>query len=462
MLPAQPVWCSNSQLALARESQLPAAVKTAVASMDGSETRSLGAGLAMEARFSYRPGSTAVDALHQEAIALEVEKSTGADVRDRWRQAVVARVGWETPAENVWLLGQDAAFAASLAARYHTVGGILAAMQEAVNGHVNLAADLRPLSEHGPLAQSHQTRYPIVQGPMTRVSDRTEFCAQVSANGALPFLALALMRENEVDALLKETRDRLGESPWGVGILGFVPLELRQEQLAAVRRYRPPYAIIAGGRPDQAMQLEQDGIKTYLHVPSPGLLRLFLDDGARRFIFEGRECGGHVGPRSSFVLWDSMIDVLLEHLPEGDASSCHVLFAGGVHDSLSAVMVAAMAAPLAARGVRIGVLMGTAYLFTQEAVASGAIMPGFQEAALQCDTTVLLESGPGHATRCVPTPFIDFFQQEKLKLLQEGRSSEEVRQELEVLNVGRLRIASKGITDIRAMDKILTRPSTRH
>ena len=84
-------------------------------------------------------------------------------------------------------------------------------------------------------------------------------------------------------------------------------VDLRKEQLAAIRTYRPPFALIAGGRPDQARELEQEGIPTYLHVPSPGLLRAFLRDGARRFVFEGRECGGHVGPRTSFVLWETMI-----------------------------------------------------------------------------------------------------------------------------------------------------------
>ena len=49
-----------------------------------------------------------------------------------------------------------------------------------------------------------------------------------------------------------------------------------------------------------------------------------------------------------------------------------LLFAGGIHDRLSAAMVAAMAAPLAARGVKVGVLMGTAYLFTEEAVSSAS------------------------------------------------------------------------------------------
>ncbi len=178
----------------------------------------------------------------------------------------------------------------------------------------------------------------------------------------------------EVHALLTETSRTLGARPWGVGILGFVPAELRKAQLAEVRQVRPTHAIIAGGRPSQARQLEELGISTYLHVPSPGLLESFLRDGARKFIFEGRECGGHVGPRSSFSLWQSAINVLrraeVEH-PE----DVHVVFAGGIHDRLSAALVAAAAAPLCTRGMKVGVLMGTAYLFTHEAVQSGAILP---------------------------------------------------------------------------------------
>ena len=281
---------------------------------------------------------------------------------------------------------------------------------------------------------------------MTRVSDTAAFAYEVAKSGGLPMLALALLREAQVRTLLIETRDRLGERPWGVGILGFVPLELRQEQLEAVRAVRPNFALIAGGRPDQARALEQDGIPTYLHVPSPGLLKLFLENGARRFVFEGRECGGHVGPRSSFVLWNTMIDVILEQLPPAGSEECHVLFAAGIHDALSASMVAAMAAPLAERGVRVGVLLGTAYLFTQEAVSTGAIVPGFQEEAVRCGSTVLLESGPGHSTRCADTAFASAFRREKRRLQSEGKTAEEIRAALEELNLGRLRIASKGIT----------------
>src|SRR5262249_18885056 len=69
----------------------------------------------------------------------------------------------------------------------------------------------------------------------------------------------------------------------------------------------------------------------------------------------------------------------------------------------------------------------------------------FQLQALQCDRTVLLETGPGHAIRCFDTPFVAAFQREKERLLDTKRPHEEVRAALEELNLGRLRIASKGI-----------------
>lgn len=426
----------DAQLALTRESPLPEVVRSAVARMDGSETRSVQPAAGLAFRVYARPGFAAAAALADLAPAADP---------DAWRAAVAARVGWGAPAEAVWPLGQDAAFAASLAARYRTVGGVFQAVREAVAGHIEAARRLRPVDVGSPLAASHGTRVPVVQGPMTRVSDTAAFAARVAEDGGLPFLALALMRGPEADALLAETRALLGDRPWGVGILGFVPLDLRREQLEVVRRYRPPFALIAGGRPDQARSLEEDGIATYLHVPSPGLLRLFLQDGARRFVFEGRECGGHVGPRSSFVLWNTMVDVLLEALPAGSAEDCHVLFAGGVHDARSAAMVAALAAPLAERGVRIGLLAGTAYLFTEEAVAAGAIRPEFQEMAVGCGETVLVESGPGHAVRCVANPFTAQFAEEKQRLIAAGKSPEEISHALDALGVGRLRVASKGL-----------------
>ncbi|MCQ8264232.1 hypothetical protein, partial [Streptococcus suis] len=122
-----------------------------------------------------------------------------------------------------------------------------------------------------------------------------------------------------------------------------------------------------------------------------------------------------------------------------------VVFAGGIHDARSAATVAVLAGDLAARGVNIGVLMGTAYLFTREAVATGSIVPRFQEEALRCRETVLLETGPGHLLRVSPTPFADRFDAERKRLVSEGKPHEEIRETLERLNAGRLRVAAKGV-----------------
>ncbi|MEZ4238075.1 MAG: beta-ketoacyl synthase N-terminal-like domain-containing protein [Myxococcota bacterium] len=108
-------------------------------------------------------------------------------------------------------------------------------------------------------------------------------------------------------------------------------------------------------------------------------------------------------------------------------------------------MVACLAAPLAVRGARIGVLMGTAYLFTEEAVATGAISPVFQQAALACAQTVLVHTAPGHATRCVDSAFVQAFEAERRRLEAEGAAPDSVWESLERMNLGRLRIASKGL-----------------
>ena len=434
------------QLALARESTLPGAVRTALARMAGDETVCLGGELDARYRVYRRPGFDAVDDLRRVEVELAASTASERDTRILWEQAIRTRLNLTGVGAPLWPLGQDAAFAGPLAGRFRSVSGILAGLTAALADHVATARDLRPLDRGAPLALAHRTEYPILQGPMTRVSDTAAFADAVASAGGLPFLALALLRGPQVRALLVATKALLGDRSWGVGILGFVPSELRDEQLRVIEEFAPPFALIAGGRPDQAAKLESHGTASYLHVPAPALLQMFLDDGARRFVFEGRECGGHVGPRTSFVLWESMVDALVGAVERGiTASELHVVFAGGIHDARSAAMVAAIAAPLARLGVRIGVLMGTAYLFTEEAVATGAIVGTFQEEAVRCSRTVLLESGPGHATRCADTPFFETFRQTRRELIGTGVHPDDVRQKLEALNLGRLRIASKGI-----------------
>src|SRR5262249_30578915 len=135
---------------------------------------------------------------------------------------------------------------------------------------------------------------------------------------------------------------------------------------------------------------------------------------------------------------------------ESEAAKVHVVFAGGIHDGLGGAMIAALAQPLVRRGMKVGVLLGTAYLFTEEIVRTGAILGGFQEVALECGQTTLVETGPGHTVRCAPTEFVQSVALERDRMRREGRPEEEIREELERMNLGRLRIAAKGI--VRATD----------
>src|SRR3546814_21072881 len=93
-------------------------------------------------------------------------------------------------------------------------------------------------------------------------------------------------------------------------MLGFIPHSLREEQCAEIWKCAPPFALIAGGRPDQAAECENRGIKTYIHEPAPALLKMYLEQGARRAMFEGRECGGHIGPRAICTMREERIGVL--------------------------------------------------------------------------------------------------------------------------------------------------------
>ena len=430
----------DSQLLMLDEVRLPESLRSLLGNLSGSETVAVGDGEQGEYfRLLVRPGH----------IAARQFVGSGEGQRlAALRTLVQGKIDWNRPPQSILPIGQDVAFAAPWRAQYRHLGAIFKAIDAAIEGHLRAAVECKPISENAPLARTLGLRFPLVQGPMTRVSDTAEFALSVARGGALPMVAFALLKGGALDTLLARTAELLGDRHWGIGLLGFAPQALLDEQLGIATRYRPSYAIIAGGRPDQAVHLEQAGVPTFLHVPGAKLIPMFLQEGARRFIFEGRECGGHIGPLSSFVLWSAMVDSLLAELATGKipAEEIQLLFAGGVHDAVSSAMVQVLVAPLAARGVQVGVLMGSAYLFTKEIVADGAIVPQFQQEVLDCERTINLESGPGHASRCAYTPFAREYFRKRTQLRENQVPVDEARQELDQLILGRLRIASKGRT----------------
>lgn len=417
----------DSQLALFPECSAPKALKELCTKLSGTETK-----LIDNCRVLVRPNSPALP-----------ENATYNDIKAYFNDLDIEK--------SYIPMGQDIALATDFVNRYKKLNKLVFGIKEAIYGHLNQARALNVIRPNNALAKDLNITYPIAQGPMTRVSDVAPFADAVAEAGALSFIALSLLKGPRAKELVMDTKKLAGNKTWGVGILGFAPQELRDEQMQYILEAKPPVVLIAGGRPSQAKPLEKAGIKTFLHVPSVSLLDMFLKEGARRFVFEGRECGGHVGPLSSMVLWEKQIERLLK---EDKPEEISVFFAGGIHDAFSSAFIAVMVAPLAAKGVKVGVLMGTAYLYTKEAVITGAIQDKFQEQALQAKDTVLLETAPGHETRCLNTAFADFFSTEKAKLQEAGIDKKEIWEKLESLNVGRLRIAAKGIE--RRGDELVT------
>lgn len=409
----------DSQLALFKECAAPAELKAMCSKLSGTETR-----LIDHHRVLVRPNSPVLPEDSQNYSTLK-KYFNGYDLNTSYLS-----------------LGQDISLSIDLFEKYKKLDKLIFGFKASIFGHLKQAKALNIISAHNSLAADLNIKYPIAQGPMTRVSDVPLFADAVSEAGALSFVALSLLKGPAAKNLIDQTKALAGTKTWGVGMLGFAPQELRDEQQEYILAAKPPVLLIAGGRPSQAKPFEKAGIKTFLHVPSAALLDMYLKEGARRFVFEGRECGGHVGPLSSMVLWEKQIERLLkEEKPE----EISVFFAGGIHDAFSAAFISIMAAPLAAKGVKIGVLMGTAYLYTREAVSTGAILNKFQQEAMQATDTVLLETAPGHETRCLNSAFADYFNQEKLRLQAEGTDKKQIWEKLESLNVGRLRIAAKGI-----------------
>ena len=249
----------DSQLYLCRDANVSTTTRLRLERMDGSETTLLRGPQGQNFRL----------------VVGTAQNSGRSPLVDQQRQVNQSVSDWQkTLSENVsavdaLVIGQDACFARQIVKVGGTVAGAIEAIQQSVIEQLAQAAAASSLSENSPLAKSHRTKYPIVQGAMTRVSDTSDFALKVAEGGALPFLALSLMRGPDIEKLLQETQAKLGSLSWGVGLLGFVPQALRQEQMAVVNRYKPPFAMIAGGRPDQAKAMEDLGTPTYLHVPSP-------------------------------------------------------------------------------------------------------------------------------------------------------------------------------------------------
>ena len=345
--------------------------------------------------------------------------------------------------EWIFPVGEGIYYAKEFYVKYRTLGRVISAYR---TPRVSRGLAIR---QPNTIADQFGVKYPLIQGPMSRVSDNAEFAASVARGGALPTIAAAMLSAEALEKVLVKTAKLVPDLPWGVGLLGFIDSAHLQSQISVLKNSSASFCILAGGTPAQAKEIASKNLRVFIHAPTPELLELFIKEGWRDFILEGRECGGHIGPLSSLNLWERSITVVLEQSPAVGREVCLVL-AGGIHDRTSAAFAAYMVDDLAKVGATCGLLVGSAYLATREIVQDKAITPTYQEVTIGCTNTVFLETSPGHQSRCADTPFSREFNAKRDELIRSQVPVREISHQLDRLILGRLRLASKGLQRVQS------------
>ena len=441
-------WVLEEQMWLCPEFDLDDKVERRLKALSPTDTRCLGVTLGFRFRVFAMIASRKPKAL----ASREVEY-----VEEGWEPpGLLAEIQEAEPAhpyavdlrDEVWSAGQGAAMAAELAERFGDVAGVIEGIEAAVEKRLRSLREDFPLAEGRGIAEVNGTQWPIHQGPMAQVSDVPEFARAVADAGALPWLALANMPTHIAEEMVDATVAKMDDEPWGAGIIGLDANRYRDghmEMLKEKRRQGPMLGLVAAGTAEQAMRFESASIPTYLHTPTPGVLRAALRSGHRRFLLEGSEAGGHVGNLGGLALWQYGVWELESAMEDGvDPSELAVVPAGGICDRPSAAAVAALFGGLVERGVAFGIQMGTAYLMTKEAVETGAIKETYQAVASESQGTVIMGESVNTPTRVLRNGAADEVLGREKERLTDGVKLGERKHLYERDNLGGLRAAAKG------------------
>ena len=105
--------------------------------------------------------------------------------------------------------------------------------------------------------------------------------------------------------------------------------------------------------------------------------------------------------------------------------------------------VSGMTARLAGRGVKIGIQVGTAYLFSCEIIETGAIKKIYQDVICERDETIVMGQTVGLASRTVATPFSQRMIENEHHRMRDGLPLEDRKKAFEKDNIGSLLIGAK-------------------
>lgn len=373
-----------------------------------------------------------------EAQALAASLSEASVPKDACREFVQRVRGWVyPPASQVPVrvpLGTEAPFAKIFEARFGSdAKTALPAFAREARRLALGATNQPPLKE---ISRELGTAHPIIQGAMSWITDVPGFARAVAEAGALPTLALGLRDAATLQQEFSDLRSRMGGRPFAFNLLALSENPFLEEQVAWIRRTRPPFLVIAAGDPRLARRFKGTGIRLFYIATEPGLMRLALEQGIRLLILEGNEAGGHVGRHSTLTLAQMALAFKREN-PEY-ARQCRIFLAGGIFDAETALRARLLGAD--------GVQMGTAYLATAEIVATGALQPLYQAMILGArpGSTVVAGKSAGLRVRALNTPKMEAVRALEREFMTGALDENAFRRRLETLTARSLRVAARG------------------
>ena len=333
----------REQVWLATESPFDEADRRHWSQLDGTETFAIGS-----ADRSFRLYS----ARGRESVAQIADSlASGQDWQVPLRALLLE--GDEATGESLIPLGMEIGQANRLADEHVNVAGIVQAYRRRIEENLKVARTARAVAPESALAEAQGTRYPILQ-LVHHAEDLLTACETIAERGGLPVFSLDGQGPDEARALLGTAKERLAERPWGVSLLGSAGAENRDQQLAEIRSVKPAVVLLDGSLASVAGELEPLGVTAYLRVASLSQLTTALAADSRKFVLAG---SNDEGPRVDLALWQAAISQLAT-VKADRPEDFQIVFAGGLGSSLTAAMVAALAAPLSARGMKVGLLVG--------------------------------------------------------------------------------------------------------
>jgi NAD(P)H-dependent flavin oxidoreductase YrpB (nitropropane dioxygenase family) len=245
-------------------------------------------------------------------------------------------------------------------------------------------------------------RYPVVQTGMGWVSG-PKLTSATSNAGGLGILASATMTYDELEAAIRETKNRT-TNPIGVNLRADAPDAAKRIDLLA-REGVPVASFALAPKQDLIKRCKGHGLVV---VPSIGARRhaeKVADWGADAVIVQGGEGGGHTGQVPTTVLLPQVVD----------AVDIPVIAAGGFFDGRG--LVAALAYGAA------GIAMGTRFLLTRDSAVSEAVKAVYLSKGVT--DTVVTREVDGMPHRVLRTDLIDALEKSRAagRLVRSGRNA---------------------------------------